>query len=421
MLRESLPERREARWLLTGVLLSSIGRGLTLPFLFIYLTDVRGMSDAAAGLAIGWFGAIVMLLAPVGGTLMDKFGARPVSIISLCGQTLGSILLAYAVSPALAFLALTVAAAGMASSWAGNATMLAALTGEHERQKTFGLQFALLNLGIGLGGVIAGSFVDVSRPGTFEAIYLLDAVTYLVPLAILLALPTVGRRLVAHGPAGADTGGYREVFRDRAFRRVLLFSLVLMTCGYGQIEVGFPAFAVRTADVEPRVVAWALAANTVMIVGAQLIVMRRIEGHSRSRTLAVVGAIFALSWLVLGAGGLVGDRAPLLAAVLVISCSAIFGFGETLLQPVQPALINALAPDRLRGRYNSAHSVNFGISSVIGPITAGPLIGAGHAMIWVALTLGGCLLASVLALSLHHLLTPSEDGRLTPEPEPAVD
>lgn len=421
MIRETLPARREARLLLVGVLLSSIGRGLTLPFLFIYLTDVRGMSDAMAGLVIGWFGAVVMILAPIGGTLMDRFGARPVALVSLLGQAVGSILIAYAVTPFLAFAALTVAAAGMASSWAGNATMLASLTGEHERQKTFGLQFALLNLGIGLGGVIAGAFVDVDRPGTFVTIYLLDAFTYLIPLGILLSMPGVGRRLTAPGHAEHEDGGYREVFRDRAFRRLLLFGLVLTTCGYGQIEVGFPAFAVRTADVTPRIVAWALAGNTIMIVAAQLFVMRRIEGHSRSRTLAVVGTIFAVSWLVLGVGGVIGDRIPLLAAILVIACSTIFGFGETLLQPVQPALINALAPDRLRGRYNSAHSVNFGISSVVGPITAGPLIGAGHATTWVGITLGGCLLASLLALSLHRLLTPHQDGRAALTPEPAVD
>ncbi|GAA2711119.1 hypothetical protein [Actinoplanes palleronii] len=54
MIRETLPERREARWLLAGVLVSSIGRGLTLPFLFIYLTGVRGLSDAAAGGASAW-------------------------------------------------------------------------------------------------------------------------------------------------------------------------------------------------------------------------------------------------------------------------------------------------------------------------------------------------------------------------------
>ncbi|KUL41593.1 MFS transporter [Actinoplanes awajinensis] len=284
MIRETLPERREARWLLAGVLLSSIGRGLTLPFLFIYLTDVRGLSDAAAGIAIGWFGAVVMVLPPA-----DRGGTRP---------------------------------------------------GRDRRVPP-----------------------GVLRPR--------------LPAPAVLRPATHDLRL------RPDRGRLRR-------------------------------FSVRVADVSTRVVAWAMAASTIAIVGAQLVVMRRIEGRSRSHVLALVGVVFAVSWLVLGAGGLAGGQNPLLAAVLVIACAAIFGLGETLLQPVQPALINALAPDRLRGRYNSAHTINFGISSVVGPVTAGPLIGAGHAGVWVVLTLGGCLVASALALSLRGLLTPDQDG--TPSP-----
>jgi predicted MFS family arabinose efflux permease len=58
--------------------------------------------------------------------------------------------------------------------WAGQSTILTSLTSAAERQKVFGLQFALLNLGIGVGSAISGSIVDVTRPGTFQVIYLVD-------------------------------------------------------------------------------------------------------------------------------------------------------------------------------------------------------------------------------------------------------
>ncbi|MBB4742502.1 MFS family permease [Actinoplanes octamycinicus] len=415
MLRDTLPERREARWLLLGVLLNALGRGLTVPFLFIYLTDVRGLPDAVAGLAIGWFGAVMLVFAPVGGTLMDRFGARPVGIVSWLAQAVGGVLLAFAGSPALAFLAITVAAAGNGPSWPAGHTLLAQLTGEHERQRSFAMQFTMLNIGIGLGGLIAGAVVDVHRPVTFQAIYLIDAATYLVPMVILLAMPAVGRRSGQGRPA---TGGYRVMFRDRPFRRLLIFGLTLMTCGYAQFEVGFAAFSVRVAEVSPRVVAWAIAANTVIILAVQVPVMRRLEGRSRSRSLAVVGAVFGLSWLILGAGGLAGDRFPLLAAVLVIACMVVFGLGETVLSPMQPALINAIAPDELRGRYNAANTMNMGIASVIAPITAGPLIGAGLGGVWVVLIVAGCLLASLLALLLHRHVTAAQDGTAAVPAEP---
>ncbi|MEU5529794.1 MFS transporter [Micromonospora chersina] len=424
MLRRALPARPEARRILIGTLLSAVGRGLTLPFLFIYLTDVRGLSDARAGLVIGWFGAVTLALSPLGGTLIDRFGARRVVLPCLVVEAIGTGSLALVDSTATAFGVMTLIAIGSSAIWAGQNTILASLTGDGERQRVFGLNFALLNLGIGVGGLISGAVVDVARPVTFQAIYMLDAVSYLMPGLILLSLPHVGHRLAQHRAADTGTapGGYLTVLRDRPFRRLVLFGLVLTTCGYAQIEVGFAAYSVRVVEVSPRVVAWALAGNTVMIVLSQLLVIRRMEGRSRTGALAAVGAVFATAWLVLGAAGVVGTGNALLAALGVVACSAIFGFGETMLSPVMPALTNALATDELRGRYNAMSSMIFGISGVIGPVTAGPLIGAAHGRLWVAVVVGGCLTASVLALSLRPLLTAAQDGRaatLVREPEPA--
>ena len=426
MLRRALPARPEARRILLGTLLSAIGRGLTLPFLFIYLTDVRGLTDARAGLVIGWFGVVTLALSPVGGTLIDRFGARRVVLPCLVIEAVGTGSLALVDSTATAFAVSTLIAVGGSALWSGQTTILASLTGDAERQRVFGLQFALLNLGIGVGGLISGAVVDIARPVTFQAIYLADAVSYLLPGAILLSLPHVGHRLAASAATTerrSSAGGYLAVLRDRPFRRLVIFGLVLTTCGYAQIEVGFTAYSIRVAEVTPRVVAWALAGNTVMIVLSQLLVIRRMEGRSRTGALAAVGGVFATAWLVLGAAGLTGTGNALVAALGVVACAAIFGFGETMLSPVMPALTNALATDELRGRYNAMSSMIFGVSGIIGPVTAGPLIGAADGKIWVAVVVGGCLTASLVALSLRSLLSAAQDGRtiLAParEPEPA--
>ncbi|KAB1160282.1 MFS transporter [Micromonospora sp. AMSO12t] len=421
MLSRALPRRSEARRMLIGTLLSAIGRGLTLPFLFIYLTDVRGLTDTRAGLVIGWYGVITLALSPIGGALIDRFGARRILLSGLLIEAVGTGSLALVDSSASAFGVMTLVAMGSSVIWPGQNTILASLTDADERQRVFGLNFALLNLGIGVGGLTSGAIVDTAREVTFQAIYVLDAISYLMPALILLTLPHVGHRLAA-GPAGERTsaGGYLTVLRDRPFRRLVIFGLVLTTCGYAQIEVGFTAYAIRVAEVTPRVVAWALAGNTVMIVLSQLLVLRRMEGRSRTGGLAVVGGVFAIAWLVLGAGGVVGPGNALLAALCVVACSAIFGFGETLLSPVMPALTNALATDALRGRYNAMSSMIFGISGVIGPVTAGPLLGAADGRIWVVVVVSGCLVASLIALSLRRLLTPAQDGR-APAAPPATE
>jgi MFS family permease len=165
-------------------------------------------------------------------------------------------------------------------------------------------------------------------------------------------------------------------------------------------------------------------------VGAQLFVLRFLEGRSRARAMALCATIFAASWAVLAGAGVAGRHgAAVLAIVGVIACSVIFAMGETLISPVMPAITNSLATDALRGRYNAVGSMIFGVSGIVGPVAAGPLIGGGHAAVWVGLVIGGSLVAALLALNLRAHLTPAQDGRVTdpvdlpaqPGPDQAAD
>jgi MFS family permease len=319
-------------------------------------------------------------------------------------------------------IALTATGLAGAMLFGANDTILASLVREDERQKTFGLAFTVLNLGIGVGGLAAGVFVDAHRPITFQIIYLANAGLTLVPGAILLALPHVGRA-VAAAPSTTDTpaagaadhgsGGYRRVLRDRPFVALIAFGLVLATVGYAQIEVGFTAFAIGVAQVPARVIAFSFAANTAVIVVCQLFVLRWLEGRSRTRALAMVGVIFAVAWSILAVAGWAGAHGhATFAAIAVIAFGAIFAVGETMMTPVLPTITNALAPDELRGRYNAMAGMVFGLSGVIGPATAGPLIGGGQGSLWVMLIIGGSLVAAGMALWLRRQFTPAQDGRV---------
>jgi MFS family permease len=414
MLRDTLPRRTEARRLLAATFFSATGRGLTLPFMFIYLTKVRHITAGTAGLVIAWLAVCSLAIGPVGGWAVDRFGARRIVLPMLLVEAAGVGSIGFAHEPWQAFVAVTLIGTGGGVIWAANTTILASVTDGAERQKTFGLNFALLNLGIGTGTIIAGAIVDLHRAGTFQLVYLIDAVLYLVPFVNLLTMTDVGRRLMeTTGDAAtrARQPGYREVFAHRGFRRFLAFSLVLTISGYAQIEVGFTAFSVNVAHVSAKTVAYAFTANTLVIVLAQLFVVRFIQGRSRTRLLSLVGLIMAASWLILGMAGMVDGRNAIASAVAVIACAAVFAFGETLLSPISPTLLNALANDELRGRFNALGSMIWGISGIVGPVTAAPLIGGGHSTTWLALTIAGCLTAAVLSTSLRNVITAEQDGR----------
>ena len=151
-----------------------------------------------------------------------------------------------------------------------------------------------------------------------------------------------------------------------------------------------------------------------MIVLLQLVVLQRIEGRRRTRIIAVMGAVWAVSWLLLGATGLVSGTWG--ATLLVAACASVFAFGETLLQPTIPALVNDLAPDHLRGRYNAASSAAFQLAQIIAPPIAGFLIGHHLDSVYIGTLVVGCLLLGVLAVvRLEPQLPPGVNGVREPE------
>jgi MFS family permease len=420
-----LPSRPEARRLLVGTFLSSIGQGMTLPFLYVYLTEVRHLDPTVVGLVVAWMGLLGLILSGPVGALIDRFGARRVIMPLFLCDAVGVTSYGFVHTSWQALAAATVAALGGAAVWTGQNTILTTVTSDSERQHVFGLSFAILNLGIGIGGLIAGFIANVHHASSFQLLYAVNGLAVFAPVMILLSLRGVGGPIVQHDKGSSTEkrtrthGGYREVFANRAFRRYAIFATVLMSVAYSQIEVGFPAFASTNAGVSPRVIALALTANTATIVVFQLFVLKRMNGRSRSRALALVGAIIGLSWLILGAGALGKSINPAIPIAGTILCSAVFACGETLMSPIMPALTNALATDELRGRYNAISSATWGLTAIVGPLTAAPLIGHHHANVWLGLVVVGALVASAIALSLRRLLTPNEDGRDLPATDDA--
>ena len=110
----------------------------------------------------------------------------------------------------------------------------------------------------------------------------------------------------------------------------------------------------------------------------------------------MMGALWSVAWLTLGLSGLVPGA--LGATLLVAACASVFGLGETLLQPTIPALVNDLAPDHLRGRYNAVSSGAFQLAAVAGPVVAGVLIGQGLGSAYVVLLVLGSLAVGAFAV-----------------------
>jgi MFS family permease len=403
-LRSALPVLPRAAWVVLGAdALSAVGTGLTLPFLLVYLHQVHGFSLGAAGVAVA-MGAVASLAGnPLGGWLADRIGPRATLCLGLTLAGSGAAGLAAMSLPWHGLAASALTGFGVAIAWPAQDALLARLVAEDLRPAVFGLRHATLNLGLGAGSVLAAVLIDPDRAGSFAILYWFDAATFLLAVPIVLtvstpappARPTSGSR---------DDAGYRAVLQDRAFRRLWILVAILITIGYGQLSSAFPAFATGPGGLDPRALSLAFAANTVTVVLAQLIALKLLAGWRRTRALMVLCGLWAATWAIVLVAAPAGGAS---AALLFALAAVVFGLGETLLAPTVPALVNDLAPDHLRGRYNGASTLAYTAGFAAGPLLAGFMLGHGWNQQWLLVLIAACAGCAVLARRLErHLPKP---------------
>jgi MFS family permease len=358
--------------------------------------------------------------------LLDRLGSRRTLIVSLFLCAASSAAFAQVQAPWQAFVAAVFLGLGFAGLWPATHSLLSSVVGPEHRSSVFSVHYATLNLGIGIGGILGGLLANVSSPGTFELLYTLDALSWITFAVVLLKMNDIGNR-VERSAADAETaaGGYRAVVRDGSFVRLFVLMSLLVIVGYSQLESGFPAYATGRGGISTTALGLAFAANTFVIVIAQLVVLKLMRGKRRTRGLMAICVLWAVAWsLALAVGQLDPGVAKSVGFALVM---VVFGLGECMVSPTAPAIVNDLAPEALRGRYNAAYSFTFSVGHVVGPAFAGLFLGAGLGdELFMALPLG-CLAALLMVRNLErhlpeaaNLITedpPVSEAEVDPEPE----
>ena len=403
-MRSLVPRLPRGAWvILGGDTLSAIGSGLTLPFLLVYFSRVRGIELTVAGFAVSMIGFASLVGNPTGGALADRIGPRKALILGTLVSAVGMIGVALVRDPWHAFLAAAAVGFGAAVAWPARDSFLAITVTPEQRSSVFGVRHATFNAGLGIGGVVAAMLVDLSSASTFEFIYVADAVTFVVFAVLLLFVSDPSRS--QEPVSAASRASYLSLFRDRVFIRVWLLSAILITVGYGQYTSFFPAYATREGGLSAGALAAVVAVNTVTVVLAQLVTLRLMEGHRRTRGIVLMALLWAAIWVITY---FAGESLSATAAVAAFAVAMIiFALGETLLSPTIPALVNDLAPDEARGRYNGATTLAWTTGFILGPIIAGIFLEANLAGVLAGGLVVGCGVAALVALELERHLKAS--------------
>lgn len=394
-----------------GNALSAFGLGFTVPYLYVYVAQVRDLGAGTAGAVLAVFAMAALVVLPFTGRVIDRRGPLPVVVGGAVLAAVGAVGMGVAANVPAAVVSAALLGAGTAVMQPALATMIVWCSEPSARTRAFATQFFLQNLGLGLGGLVGGQIVDVGRPGSFTLLFGIEAAMFLV-LAVVAGTVRLPRAsgtasLPKEMAARAGGGGMRALLGHRAMVQLLVLGFVLFFACYGQFESGLAAYGTEAAGIDPSTLGIALAANTAVIVVAQFVVLRLVERRRRSRVVASVGLIWALAWIIAGYAGL-GHGSQTMATAAFISTYALFGLGESMLSPTVAPLVADLAPGGMVGQYNAAFALVKQLALAVGPAVGGPMGAALHGPYIVTFVLFS-LAVTVLALRLGRRLTPVQD------------
>ena len=194
----SSPRKADTSFILVTVLLDTLGLGLVIPvgprLISSFFHDDLGVGAHHMGLLISLYSVMQFVFAPVLGGLSDRFGRRPVILLSLAGAAASY--LASALAPSFGWLLAGRTVAGITgASFTAAGAYMADVTAPEKRAQAFGLIGAAFGLGFILGPVLGGLLGDAGVRVPYFVAAGLNALNMVYGLFVLPeSLPKAHRR-----------------------------------------------------------------------------------------------------------------------------------------------------------------------------------------------------------------------------------
>jgi multidrug resistance protein len=355
------PERSKSALpiLFIVIIIDLIGFGIVLPILPFYAKHFDA-SPALLGLLLATHAAMQFVFSPRWGRLSDRIGRRPVMLITIAGTSASLILLGFADSIAMLFVAR--ALSGLFGANISVATAyLADVTEDEERTRWMGMVGASFGVGFLLGPAIGGLLAPYGHglpmwfAGSMAALNLVWAIA---------ALKEPERHEKTLGRISV-----REALEDRVIAR-LLFTNFLFCLAVAQLESVFAYFMIDRFDYDERKVAGVLVLMAFIMMMIQGGGMRALAARFGERSMMVAG--FLLMALVFPLIPQVGVVAVLL---IPLSLSAV---GRAIAQPPMSSLVSLRADPQHRGVVMGAFQSSASLARIFGPACAGLLYQLGQ-------------------------------------------
>lgn len=348
--------------LVIGTVFVRAASSMSMPFLFLYLSNNTDMDLATIGLTIGAGPLAGTLGGFIAGTLSDRIGRRRVMIGALYVWTL--VFVGFALSKNPMVLLILNMAGGLCRSFYEpvSQALMADVTPPEKRFRVFSLRYTAINVGVAVGP-IAGAVLaktSVALPFMITALIYLIYVVSLQGLLNKFGIKKIEGQKKEHV---TFRRAFNVVVNDKAFRLYMVAGM-LGAIGYSQMSSTLAKYAEMTVVSGTELFAILMSINAIVVVVMQLPLTAWAEKKTPLTAIVVgnvmyaigdVGYAFAGSWIVF------------------IIAMVFFTFGEILTFTSGDVLIDRMAPEGMRGSYYGAKSFS-NLGQFAGPWLGGILL-----------------------------------------------
>jgi MFS family permease len=378
------------RSLTVATLISTVGRGVSLTLVVLYLSLVAGLPTDQVALVFAIGSGIGIGASYLGGHLADIVSARRLLVgsVVLAGLALAAVALVTELWAAVvteAFVSIALGANGSVRS-----AIIARAFSAEARVTSRAVLRTVTNVGITVGTGVGAIALALGSPEAYRVILVVGGLAYAASALLLLRLPPrvdapgrtePGRTEPGRAERGADEGEAdaaglgRSPWRDP---RYLMFSILaaVFAIQFVVLNVGIPLWVAHDTVAPEYLVSIMFIVNTVLVIALQVPLSRGTHDLRRAGNVtAIAGVLMALGCVLYGAAA----GTPLLATVvLLVAASALHALSEVLSQAGGWGLSFELADPRRPGAYQGMFSMTFAIASMVGPLI----------LTWTALGLG---------------------------------
>jgi DHA1 family tetracycline resistance protein-like MFS transporter len=375
---EAPPATRSASPLLAIFLIVAVdilGFTIILPLLPFY-SEKLGASPTVVGTVVSIYAFFQLIAGPILGQLSDRFGRRPILLVSQLGTLIGFFILAFSSQLWMVFLSRAIDGAT-----AGNLTTAQAyisdVTKPEERAKAFAIIGVAFGFGFLVGPAISGYLVHYAYQAPIFAAAALSF-TSIVCTFFLLPRKEVNHEHAAEeaGPGGKrlsliSWGSYRKYFQDRELAR-LLMQWLLFSLSFSTFVSGFALFAERRyhwngQPVGVREVGYIFAFNGLLGIFMQGGVVGRWVKWLGEKKVVEIGFFASLvGYAAIGFTNTIGQL------LWVMAFASIGGAG---LRPALTSMVTQKAGRREQGVIIGLTQSLTSVAQITAPVLAGVLIG----------------------------------------------